>query len=359
MIIYGSLLAILAASALFQLNKPENNAGYKHGYKAWKGEKFTLFLSCLSIYFLMIFKSPLSGDYSRYAYNFLDAANKNIQFYWERKEAGFYILTKLIGELHYSVFFYFAVTSAFICISLFFFLKRYACNKKYAVYFYYTIGLFAFSMAGLRQMLAMSVCLFAYEAAKKRKAITFLIFVGTAFLLHKSALFFLPAFFIGWVPWKKKYHLVILAVYAVTGIFFQRLYAWITDWMNYDYTIESTGNGGIFLLILLVIGFLGVVYRKRLLEADKDNLFFINLHFAVIMLWTFRMFTRTAERPTFYYLYASVILLDRILSLKSEGDEDARTKKCLVLLSVLFFGIFFLYRTFRDGNLVPYLWIFG
>lgn len=82
------------------------------------------------------------------------------------------------------------------------------------------------------------------------------------------------------------------------------------------------------------------------------------MHFAVILLWIFRMFTRTAERPTFYYLYASVILLDRILSLKSEKDEEERTRKLLVLLSVLLFGVFFLYRTIRDGNLVPYTWIF-
>ena len=127
--------------------------------------------------------------------------------------------------------------------------------------------------------------------------------------------------------------------------------------MNYDYVIESTKNGGIFLAILLVIAFLGIVYREKLMAADPDNLFFLNMHFAVILLWIFRMFTRTAERPAFYYLYASIILLDRFLSLKSNGEEEERIRKCLVLLSVIFFGIFFLYRTLRDGNLVPYIWI--
>lgn len=354
MIVYGSLLIILAALALFQIKKSGEHAVYSAG----KGNIIVLLLSCFLVYLLMIFKAPLSGDFSRYANNFLDSANKSIQFYWERNmDSGFYILTKLIGEIHNSVFFYFAVTAAFICISLFFFLKRYAWNKKYAVYFYYTIGLFAFSMAGLRQVLAMSVCLFAYEAARRRKIIPFLLLVGSAYFLHKSALFFLPAFFIGGVPWKVKYHLAILAVYGMIALSFQRLYTWVADWMNYDYVIESTGNGGIFLLILLIIAFLGIVYRERLMDADPGNLFFLNMHFAVIMLWIFRMFTRTAERPAFYYLYASIILLDRILSLKSSKEEEERTRKTLVLLSVLFFGILFLYRTLRDGNLVPYIWI--
>jgi hypothetical protein len=273
-------------------------------------------------------------------------------------DSGFYILTKVIGEFHYSTVFYFAVTSAIICFSLFFFIKRYASNKRYAVYFYYTIGLFAFSLAGLRQALAMSICLFAYEAARRRKIIPFLLLVGVAYLQHKSALFFLPAFFVGWVPWKAKYHLVILSVFGIVGLFFHEFYALVTEWMGYDYVIENTRNGGIFLLILLIIGFLGIVYRKKLLEVDKNNLFFLNMHFVVVMLWIFRMFTRTAERPTFYYLYASIILLDRILSLKLEGESDERTRRFLVLSSIIFFGLFFLYRTLRDRNMVPYIWIF-
>lgn len=345
MIEYGFILGLLAVLALFKANK-----SIRKGF---------LFLSCISIYLLMVFKAPLTGDYGRYADNFLRSAVRSVQFYWDRgKEAGFYILTKLIGEIYFSTFFYFGVTSAIIILSLFFFINRHAVNKQYAIYFYYTIGLFAFSMAGLRQALAMSFCLFAYEAARKRKLLPFLLIVGAACLLHKSALFFLPAYVIPRIPWKAKYHLAILSAYGLACLFFSRIYALVTDWMNYDYSIESTGNGGIFLFILLIIGFLGIVYRKKLLEADKDNLFYLNMHFAVIFLWIFRMFTRTAERPAFYYLYASIILLDRILSLHQEDEEAERTRKCLVLFSLALFGLFFLYRTLRDGNLVPYVWIF-
>ena len=83
----------------------------------------------------------------------------------------------------------------------------------------------------------------------------------------------------------------------------------------------------------------------------------MNMHFVVIMMWLFRMFTRTAERPTFYYLYASIILLDRILDLKMEGEEE-KARKILVLSSIFFFGLFFLYRTLRDRDLIPYISIF-
>ena len=111
-------------------------------------------------------------------------------------------------------------------------------------------------------------------------------------------------------------------------------------------------------MILLLIGFLGIIYRKELFERYDDSVFFLNMHMAVILIWLLRMFTRTVERPALYYLYASIILMDRILSLKSENADKENTRKCLVLLSVVFFGLLFIYRTLRDGNLVPYIWIF-
>ncbi|SHO45665.1 EpsG family protein [Anaerocolumna xylanovorans] len=355
MLPYISVLVILGVLALLTISETKySEDGILMGKKSP-----VLLISCLLIYLLMILKSPVTGDYSRYADNFFNSTKYSFRFYLERKkEAGFYMFTKLLSEINLSTFFYFLVTSSIICICLFFFLKRYAYNKKYAIYFYYTIGLFAFSLAGLRQTLAMSLCLLAYEPIRKRKPLQFLLIVGAAFLFHKSAVFFLPAYFLGRIPWKAKYHIPILLGYGLTGILFDRLYSMVAAWMDYDYGIESTGNGSIFLIILLIIGFLGVIYRKELTELDKDSLLFLNMHFAAILLWLFRLFTRTAERPAFYYLYASIILLDRILSLKAKDNDKEITRKCILLFSLALFGVFFIYRMLRDNNLIPYVSVF-
>ena len=227
MLVYIFLLSMLAFSALFTLRKPV----YEKESVTGKNVP-VLFFSCVLIYLVMILKASLTGDYSRYADNFYDSVNRTIEFYWERKiDPGFYIFTKIIGEINYSSVFYFAVTSAIICISLFIFIRRYGDYKRYAIYFYLTIGLFAFTLAGLRQALAMSICLFAYEAARKKKLIPFLLLIALAYPFHKSALLFIPAFFIAQVPWKKKYHLIILAVYAVIGLFLPGFIQWLlTGW---------------------------------------------------------------------------------------------------------------------------------
>ncbi len=351
-------IMILIPFAVLALLSKEEDSYTEIGVRV-EEKSLPLLVSCFLLYLLTILKSPITGDYSRYADNFLNSVRYTFTFYLERKkEAGFYMFTKLLSEIQLSTFFYFAVTSAILYFCLFFFIKRYAYNKIYALYFYYTIGLFAFSLAGLRQSLAMSLCLLAYGAIKKRKPAVFLLIIAVAFLFHKSAVFFLPAYFIGRIPWKPKYHIGILIGYGLLGIFFNRFYSLVASWMEYDYGIESTGNGSIFLIILLIIGFLGVIYRKELMAADKDSLLFLNMHFIVILLWIFRLFTRTAERPALYYLYGSIILLDRILSLRSKDNEKEVTRKVILLCSVVLFGVFFLYRTLRDGNLIPYVSIF-
>lgn len=340
------LIVLLLLTLLAVLNNSVN-IKYKNTY---------LYMAIGSIYLLMILKQPVVGDYRNYATHFLTILYKSLQTDGLLlSEPGFYALNRIIRSFTANTFYFFAITSGFICFSVGKFILKFADDKKYAIFFYYTIGLFAFSLAGMRQTLAMSICLFSFAAMKERKLIKFSIVIGLAFLFHKSAVFFFPAYFIMGVKWKFQNIFGVVSIYALICIFFTRIYEYIALWLDYDYGIESTGNGQIFLFILGIISVLAIIYRKKLLEVNPGNIMFINLHFAMLALWFFRMFTRTVERPSYYYLFASIILLDKIFSLKLEKDSELLTKKVLVLLSLFFFGIFFIYRTLRDRNLLPYI----
>ncbi|BCJ94689.1 hypothetical protein acsn021_22580 [Anaerocolumna cellulosilytica] len=356
MLVYLFVLTVLFMIALIK-TKPDKILPDESRATA-KTPPFFVFLLLSFIYFIMILKQPAVGDYRQYALHFLSSVYRPMdKFLNIMEEPAFYVLTKFMTNYTLSTFWYFAVTSAVICISVGIFINRYSDNKKYAIYFYYTIGLFAFTMAGLRQSLAMSVCLFAHEAIRKRKPLRFLLLVCLAFLFHKSAVFFLPAYLLAKIRWKTMNVLGIVAVYGFISITFNSLYQYIADWLDYSYGIEGTGNGGIFLAILLIISALAIIYKNKLLLKNPDNLIFINLHFGVLALWLFRMFTRTVERPAFYYLYSTIILLDKILDLQADNETEATNQKILVISSLFLFALFFLYRTARDRNLIPYIFI--
>lgn len=316
-------------------------------------------LSLTIIFLVMALKAPILGDYSRYADNFIRTAFHTIKEMAAYKgEIGFHALTKAITYITDNPSVYLAITSAIICILLGLYIKQFATSKIYAVYFYYTIGLFAFSLAGLRQVLAMSICLFAYEAIRRKRLILFIIIIGVAFQFHKSAIFFLPAYPIARFRWKWNDILIALASIGAFCIFYKQLYSYIAVWLGYEnYTMSSSGNGEIFAVILVAIGVLGFIYKDRLLRLDRSNLMFLNLHFALIVLWMIRFFIGTVDRPSFYYLYASIILLDKIFSLEFENSSMDRTNKFLLISALMLFGVLFVYRLMRDINLLPYILI--
>ncbi len=357
MAFYILVLLLLTIMAVLKVRENFSHTGTKMDTKK---QNMYFLIGVLSIYLLMALKQPVTGDYSRYATHFMTIIFKSLSGQSAfLSEPGFFFFNRVIRSFTDNSFYFFAITSGIICFSAGRFIYKFADNKRYAIFFYYTIGLFAFSMAGLRQTLAMSICLFSYTAIKERRLLRFLLLIGLAFLFHRSAVFFLPAYFIANVKWKFNTVFGTLSLYALVCLFFNRIYEYIAGWLDYDYGIENTGNGGIFLIILMIISVLALIYRKKLLDLNPDNIIFINLHFAVLALWIFRMFTRTVERPSYYYLYASIILLDKILSLKAERDADVITGKILVLSSLLFFGLIFIYRLLRDGNLLPYVLIGG
>lgn len=64
-------------------------------------------------------------------------------------------------------------------------------NPFLFLFFYITIGTFSMNMSGIRQSLAMSLAIFAYYLAKKKRVVLFFIIIGIAFLFHNSAIIFL------------------------------------------------------------------------------------------------------------------------------------------------------------------------
>jgi hypothetical protein len=311
------------------------------------------------IFLVMALKAPLLGDYSRYVDNFIRTSFHTIKEMSAYKgEIGFHALTKVITFITDNPSVYLAITSGIICIFLGIYINRFGSSKIYAVYFYYTIGLFAFSMAGLRQVLAMSICLLTYEAIRKKRLILFIIIIGVAFLFHKTAIFFLPAYPIARFQWKPK-NILIAAASLIAFLFcYKVLYTYISVWLGYEnYVMSSSGNGEIFTIILIAIGLLGLIYKDKLLRLDSSNLMFLNLHFALIVLWLIRFVIGTVDRPSFYYLYATIILLDKIFSLEFEDDSKASTNKFLLISVLMLLGVLFIYRLLRDINLVPYILI--
>ena len=113
----------------------------------------------------------------------------------------------------------------------------------------------------------------------------------------------------------------------------------ITQYSNYN-SLESTGNGFVFFLIVSIISILTIIQIKKITDYNPNLNILINLNYICWLLWAMRLITRTAERPSIYFIPATIVLMCEAIS----SISDKKTKQYVYLSATIFTIILFLYR---------------
>ena len=315
-------------------------------------KKRLIFISLFPIFCLLAFKSiDIGADSVGYSNYFLIAQQSSLnELFQERMENGYQIFVKIIALVFDDHQWQFIIIGIFLIISLGSFVYRHSKEPTFSILFYYTLGLFTFNLSGLRQSIAMAICLFAYKYICERKLIKFLFVIIFAVAFHKSALFFLPAYFIA----SRKVNIknIFLNLVALSFIFLggEQLMLGTAELLNLNYGMEETDSGLVFLFVILIITVLSLIYKNNLLELNPNNLVFINLNFINLGFWCLRLISRTAERPSYYYLFASIILLEQILV----SIKDRETRIIFTVLAITLSSALFIYRLMSNYTIYPF-----
>jgi len=190
----------------------------------------------------------------------------------------------------------------------------------------------------------MTICLWAVDFIKERKPIRFLLLVVLAYLFHKSAMIFLLLYPLCAI---KKYKWMIITYVILAGAFivgFAAFQGFFNELLGYEYEIEETGNGGIFLMItMLICGYAIVVMKGK--DAEKENqTVIIQMALMTVVFWILRLISRTAERISFYFMYGLYAYFSQTVDY-----NDARIKtlfKWLILGACI---ALFVYRNLGIG----------
>lgn len=159
------------------------------------------------------------------------------------------------------------------------FFKRYAPNFVFSIFLYFTLGTFVFSLAAMKQVLAMATLTLAFPYLEKRKWLRFYILVFVAMLLHTYAIIFaiLPLFRIR--PWG----LFTFMILAVTVFIMTRFESAITAFMEQandlgktlaDYEVFGDATINVFrLAVYAVPPLISLFFSDWVLHktSDMDN----------------------------------------------------------------------------------------
>lgn len=321
-----------------------------------------LFIAALPMFTLIALRHFLIGAdtsvYLKFFKEMVDTPWEHIFIVNEdgyRFEVGFVVFEKLLTHVTHNPEVYQVIYTAIYLVSIVTFANNLEKHNFAFLYIFATIGLYTFMFTGVRQCLAMCICLWSYPFIKKRKLIWFLLLLLLAFMFHKSAILFIAAYFIynrkiGWI------NTIIYAIFATLAyIYIDVIQEWFNDALDYDYGIERTGNGIIFFSVMAMVTafslFTIVYYRKHTPEFAG----MINIGIIALVMWLLRLVTRVAERPSFYFMFFSAAMLCYALDAPPEGRDK-------VVFRVLVYGAFmalYIYKFLTSFvTLVPYRWFF-
>lgn len=218
-----------------------------------------------------------------------------------------YLLSRIFEEPQWLLI----VTSAIYIISVFYFVDRNCDDIPMSISVYITFGLFAFHMQGMRQSLAMCICLFAYEQAKKRHLFRFILILMFAMAFHQTAILFAPIYFLIGMRYSRKNIGIMLGASAVVLLFADRILSWANNLFDRNYISAVDSGGVITLFINILIILIILLYDRRLKEGNEQTPF---LFIAIIcaLCYAFRYVgSNMAARVSYYFAFAQIALVPR------------------------------------------------
>ena len=311
--------------------------------KSEKTKKWLFIMGCMAIILIVGLRSDRTGnDTIGYVKNFLTINTVS----WENmatvhhKDTGYYVFVKLIRTFTDSRVLFLLITATASLVGVFDLIKRNSKSPLLALFFYVTLGNFLFVLTGIRQAIAMSICMFAVRFIQNKKLIPFLLLILLAAQFHHSAYIFVIMYFLG----RKKVTAMSVIVNILVTIFayvnYERLLDVANDVLDYNYGVEQTENGFVFFSILVCILSLALLTKSKWVTSLKETVI-LNSGIMCGIIWVFRLIGRTAERPSMYWLNTIPVVLPE--SIEALTLPQNRNLVRLAVISLTF--AFFAYRT--------------
>lgn len=271
-------------------------------------------------------------------------------------EIGYIYLNKLVSLGTAESQWIFVVTSFVILYFVFITVKNNSSITWLSIYMF-AVESYIASLNIQRQFIAVGICFYSYKFIKKREFIKFLILSLVASLFHRSALIFLPLYFILNIKLNIKNIILVLLTGVVFNIMFEFIISIIQVFFYSNYVGFAFGvkRGNINNVIIASIYFvIAMYYKKPLLERDKNNTILINLSFINLFLSIMSLNLWIITRLMPFTSIFLILLVPEIVSCVK--DRHIRVIMLLFFISFTFF-IYLATITNPANKLIPYSFI--
>ena len=332
------------------------NMSSEDGEKRDKSQKNYLFVCGFVIFlFLALRNKSLGSTDTRNYYNMMKRAIEceSFSFYYIKDgvEAGFQFFVYVLSRIFKSPQMLIVVAAAIYMISVCFCVRRNSDDVVFSLTMYITLGLMQFHMQGMRQSIAMSICLFAYEFAKRKKILPFAILVLLAMQFHRTAIVFIVVYPLCYLKFNPKSLFVFLIVAGLVFAFSGKIIQIANNLFDSDYHLSVDSGGYIATAIYFLIVVFALCCDKKIKAGEGVSVLYVTL--LGLVCYLLRYFgTLAAERISFYFIFGQILLLPKTLSC-FEYRSRVTIKAAIYILMFCLFA----YRL-AGSDFVPYAFCF-
>ena len=294
------LLVVSVVLAWFSEQKTRELQEKGQKYSVWKDLAYILLVTVLVLFAGLRISYNDTGNYIR-AFNnsvglseFLADPDNFNPF----KNPLFYMYESFLKSFTNNSQVLIFTTSLFTQISFVRFIKRYSQNFTFSIFLYFTLGTYVFTLAAMKQVVAMAVLMMAVPYLEKKQWVRYYLLVVIAALFHTYAIAFavLPLFFRR--PWKL-FTFVFVGVVAVLMMNFETAITAFMDQANdlgktlAEYEIFDNHSVNTFrLLVYAVTPLISLIFQKWVFynSSQRENML---VHMSIISLAFMSMGTQS------------------------------------------------------------------
>ena len=287
-----------------------------------------------------------SGDTSRYATMFEEDVTMTFQQIYDSgiKDPFYHVFSKalsfVVGNNFPALLTVFAVM---FIVPYGVLVQKESSNLLLSFIVFFSIGLYDFSMHGVRQGLAIAFIMLAFFPLKEKKLLWFLSLVFIAACFHKSATIFVLAYPFCQLGFSKKTAILYLALIVVLMVYGDSLIrgfaseAAVYDerFAGYAVTTKSLTYAGFIQLCLYFA--LVLMNLSRFKEKDPDASMLIILLVLAMIFQVFAVFIAEMFRVAMYFSSFLVILVPRLLRTYPSSNRKTVTYILCALLLIYFY----------------------
>ena len=205
------------------------------------------------------------------------------------------------------------------------------------------LGLYTFMIQGLRQAIAISICMLAIEACKKRKLLRFLVLILLAVAFHRTSFVFLPVYFLYGFNFTWKAKLGMVSVAAVLLAISPFIVTYGNEFLDRDYFTTVESGAVVAMLIYIIIVAVAFIFLNEK-NSDKNTTFFVMITVLGMTFYLMRYIGAQAlERISFYFLIGQAITLPAVI-----GKFEPRSKNIINMAVCVLSIALFVYRLYMS-----------